>query len=242
MLRLFVDGPLAAGAELALPPGPTRHVQVRRLQPGEPVVVFDGRGGEWSATLLRIARDVVHLRVDAHLAADRELPLAVTLAVGMPANERMDILVEKATELGVAALQPLHTERSVLRLAGERAQRKREHWQALAVAASEQCGRTRVPLVAPVQDLTAWLRGLDGAGKAGERAARWLLSPAPEAPRPVRPQAGGRLIVLSGPEGGLAAGEEAAARDAGFEPCRLGPRILRAETAPLAVMAWLSLS
>ncbi len=242
MLRLFVDGPLAAGAELGLPPGPTRHVQVRRLQPGDPVVVFDGRGGEWSATLLRIARDVVHLRVDAHHAVDHELPLAVTLAVGMPANERMDILVEKATELGVAALQPLHTERSVLRLAGERAQRKREHWQALAVAASEQCGRTRVPLVAPVQDVTAWLRGLDGAGKAGEPATRWLLSPAPEVPRPVRPQAGGRLIVLSGPEGGLSAGEEAAARDAGFEPCSLGPRILRAETAPLAVMAWLSLS
>lgn len=242
-LRLFV-GPLRLppGQDLELPAGAARHLQVRRAQPGDAVELFDGQGGAWQAEVRAMGRQSVRVRLGEPVAVTPELPVALTLAVGMPANERMDILVEKATELGVAALQPLHTERSVLRLAGERAQRKREHWQALAVAASEQCGRTRVPLVAPVQDVTAWLRGLDGAGKAGEPATRWLLSPAPEVPRPVRPQAGGRLIVLSGPEGGLSAGEEAAARDAGFEPCSLGPRILRAETAPLAVMAWLSLS
>jgi 16S rRNA (uracil1498-N3)-methyltransferase len=156
-IRLFVETPLAANTEMALPPGPARHAQVRRVQPGEALVLFDGHGGEWLARITSMGRSEVRVAVETHIAADRELPLAVTLAVGMPANERMDILVEKATELGVAAIQPLLCERSVLRLAGERAERKREHWQAVAVAASEQCGRTRVPVVEPVRALGAWL-------------------------------------------------------------------------------------
>ena len=237
MLRLFVDPALAAlapGRALDLPPGPARHVQVRRLQPGDELVLFDGRGGEWSARVAAMGRQSVRVEPVEPVAADRELDRVVTLAVGMPANDRMDWLVEKATELGVAALQPLVCERSVLRLDGERAERKREHWQAQAVAAAEQCGRTRVPQVQPVRRLGEWLAvGLPAA-------TRWLLSPQADA-RPQRPAAAVPVIVLSGPEGGLSPAEETAARSAGFVDLGLGPRVLRAETAPLAVLAWLGL-
>ena len=234
MLRLWVESPLAAGVELLLPRGAARHAQVRRLQPGDAVVLFDGRGGEWQACVTRMARDAVQARAERFVEVERELPLAVTLAVGMPANERMDILVEKATELGVAALQPLLCERSVLRVSGERADRKCEHWRALATAASEQCGGTRVPRVETVVPMRTWLAGLRGT------QPRWLLSPAAGAPRPTRPP-GTALLVLSGPEGGFTAEEVEAAQRAGFAPYSLGPRVLRAETAPLAVMAWLAI-
>ncbi|MDP3086339.1 MAG: RsmE family RNA methyltransferase, partial [Rubrivivax sp.] len=129
-IRLYVDTPLHEGAEMSLPPGPARHAQVRRVQPGDALILFDGGGGEWPARVLAMGRSEVWVAVGANLPVDRELALAVTLAVGMPANERMDILVEKATELGVACIQPLVCERSVLRLSGERAERRREHWQA----------------------------------------------------------------------------------------------------------------
>jgi 16S rRNA (uracil1498-N3)-methyltransferase len=186
----------------------------------------------------------------------------------MPANERMDALVEKAVELGAARIQPLHCERSVLRLAGERAERRREHWQAVAVAASEQSGRTRVPEVAPVRALLGWLAALPGAPAGpGQDAApgtsppdRWLLSLDEQAlpiaqhlarhlvrqtpGRPAGPpgNAPGALCVLSGPEGGLTAEEQAAARACGFAPVSLGPRTLRADTAPLAALAWIAAS
>jgi 16S rRNA (uracil1498-N3)-methyltransferase len=181
-----------------------------------------------------MGRQAVQVEVLAHEAVDRELPLPVTLAVGMPANERMDWLVEKATELGVAQVQPLHCERAVLRLEGDRAARKVAHWQALAVAAAEQCGRTRVPVVQPVRHLPDWLPTVPAA------ARRWLLSPQ-AVDAPVRPATGAAVVVLSGPEGGLTAAEEDAARAAGFAAVALGPRVLRAETAPLAVLAWLGL-
>ena len=151
MLRLYVDAPLAAGQRLDLPPGPARHAQVRRVQPGDALLLFDGRGGEWQARVQAMGRQSVHVELLAHAAVDRELRPRVTLAVGMPANERMDWLVEKATELGAAALQPLLCERSVLRLQGERAERKREHWQAQAVAAAEPVSYTHLTL--PTSDL-----------------------------------------------------------------------------------------
>jgi len=234
--RLYVDLPLSRGLELALPAGAARHVQVLRLQPGDTITLFNGTGGEWSARVLRMgARQEVDVAVDVQHAAERELALDVTLALGMPANERMDTLVEKAAELGAAALQPLIAERSVLRLAGERADKRREHWQGVAIAACEQCGRTRVPTIAPVRPFAAWL----GALPAG--ATRWLLSLDDDAePLPARPPAG-PLLVLSGPEGGLSPAEQQAARSAGFVSLRLGPRVLRADTAPLALLAWIAL-
>ena len=227
--RFFVDLPLAAGASLTLPAGASRHAQVLRLQPGDSVTLFDGGGGEWQADIAQMGRKDVQVTVGPHRAADPELALSVTLAVGMPANERMDDLVEKATELGVARIQPLVCERSVLRLSGERAERKRDHWQAVAVSACEQSGRTRVPVVEPVRTLSAWLRDLPAEG-----AQRVLLSTAESPPLPM---AQGAVIALSGPEGGLSAAEEQAARAARFQPASLGPRVLRADTAPLAALA-----
>ena len=237
MLRLFVDepdAPLAPGQAFDLPPGAARHVQVRRLQPGAALTLFDGRGGEWQAQVLAMGRQQVQVRVGAHEAAERELPQAVTLAVGMPANERMDWLVEKATELGAAAVQPLVCERSVLRLDGERAERKREHWQAQAVAAAEQSGRTRVPRIGRPLRLAEWLPTL-----GARPGPRWLLSPAGARPLPAA-AAAAPVLLLSGPEGGLSPAEEDAARAKGFQAVQLGARVLRAETAPLAALAVLA--
>lgn len=230
--RLHVPLPLREGLDCELPEGAARHVQVLRLQPGDALTLFDGRGGEWAAAVTAMGRREVSVRVGAFADASRELPLAVTLAVGMPANERMDALVEKACELGVAAIQPLVCERSVLRLAGERAHKKVAHWQGVAVAACEQSGRTRVPPVAPVMTLAQWLAAL--GAPAGER--RVVLSLRDAAPLPALREVP-RLIALSGPEGGLAEGEEDAARRCGFAPVSLGARTLRADTAPLALLA-----
>ncbi len=235
-VRVFVPLPLSEGQELALPPEAVRHVQVLRHQPGDVLTLFNGQGCDWPAQVLSMGRQQVVVRVGQGTAVDSELKLAVTLAVVMPANDRMDFLVEKATELGVAALQPLMSERSVLRLSGERAQKKQAHWQAVAVAAAGQCGRARVPEVAAVQALGSWLAGLPA-----EPQARWLLSPL--APQALQKSAWPthRLTVLSGPEGGLSREEEALAQRQGFVPQSLGPRILRADTAPLAVLACASL-
>ena len=238
--RFFVDQFLQADALLTLPEGPARHVQVLRLQPGAPITLFDGRGGEWAASVVQMGRSEVSVKLGARIDADREAPLRVTLALGMPANERMDALVEKATELGVCALQPLLCERSVLRLSGERAQKKVAHWQAVAVSACEQSGRTRVPSVAPVSSVSAWLERWRDAPAGG--AARWVLSLRDAVPiATLRPPSEG-VVCLSGPEGGLSQAEEAAARGAGFVAVSLGPRVLRADTAPLAVLAHLALA
>ena len=232
-----------------------------RLQPGDPLVVFNGSdGADWPAEIVRIGRRDVEVRLGAPQAVDRELDSDVTIAVGVPANDRMDALVEKAGELGAASIQPLVCERSVVRLAGERAEAKRAHWQAVATAASEQCGRARVAAVRPVASLAAWLESLPPA--ADER--RLVLSLAPSALDPERAlapaaalaagddpvrlsngdgnvAARARVVVLSGPEGGLAPAEERAALAHGFLAVGLGPRVLRADTAPLALLAWLGL-
>lgn len=244
--RLYLEAPLSADAEFALPAGAARHVQVLRLQPGESVTLFNGQGGEWQADILRMGRQSVEVRVVAHDPVERELPIAVTLVAGMPANDRFDWLIEKATELGAAAIEPVVCERSVLRLSGERAERKREHWQAVAVAAAEQSGRTRVPVIAPV-------RSLPQAAALAAREAdvpNWLLSLADAVPMAERMAQDlgermgaetGRLRVYSGPEGGFSAAEEALVRSIGARAVSLGARVLRSETAPLAVLAALGL-
>jgi 16S rRNA (uracil1498-N3)-methyltransferase len=234
-LRLFVEAPLQAGAELVLPPGATRHAQVRRVQPGDTLWLFDGGGCDTPATVLAVGRSEVRLRLGAPQPVADALPVHVTLALGMPANERMDTVVEKATELGAAAIQPLHTERSVLRLAPDRAERKRAHWQAVAAAACEQCGRARVPAVAPVRTLDEWLR----AAPPGLRLMLSLHADAvPMAELAAEVQ--GAIVTLSGPEGGLTPAEEDAARRHGFVAAALGRSVLRADTAPLAALAWIA--
>lgn len=235
MPRFHCPEPLTAGLSLQLPAGAARHVQVLRLQPGSGVTLFDGTGGEYDAVVEHMGRSEVRVRVDAHRAVEREAAREVHLAVGMPANERMDWLVEKATELGVASIQPLLAERSVLRLSGERAERKRAHWQGVAIAACEQSGRNRVPLVREVVELGRWLAA------APPQALKLVLSFSPGAQALSTAAAGNAALVLSGPEGGLSAREEEAALAAGFQPVTLGARVLRAETAPLAVLAALTL-
>ncbi|MFP5249911.1 MAG: 16S rRNA (uracil(1498)-N(3))-methyltransferase, partial [Acidobacteriota bacterium] len=181
-----------------------------------------------------------------HLPVERELSPAVTLAVGMPANERMDWLVEKATELGAAAVQPLMTSRTVLRLEGERAVRRAAHWQAIAQAACEQCGRNRIPVVHAAAGLEVWLASLPP--QAGTVARCVLSAPGQGQALSFAAWVGAAagwsaLTVLSGPEGGLSPEETSLAVRAGFVPVSLGPRVLRAETAPLALLgAWAALS
>lgn len=229
-MRLYIPpehAALSAGV-VQMPEATARHVKALRLRPGDAVTVFDGLGGEWDARL----RDVRTLLLERHRAVEREAEVQVRLAVGMPANERMDALVEKAVELGAALLQPLLTRRSVLRLHGERAVRRVAHWQAVAIAACEQCGRNRIPRIAPVATLAEWLQQLE---REPDAAHRCLLSPA--ATTPLLPYAAGDAVwLVSGPEGGLDAQEQALLVTAGFRPVSLGPRVLRADTAPLAAL------
>lgn len=237
--RLHVDAALSEGSPLDLPPQAARHAQVLRLQPGAEVTLFNGQGGEWAARVVTMGKRDVQVQVGAHDAAERELPVAITLAAVVPAGDRMDFMVEKATELGVAAIQPLLSERSVLRLSGERADKRRAHWQAIAVAACEQCGRNRVPAVATPLALAAWLAALPPARPAQQ--ARWLLGWRDAAPWRGATSDHNSVLVLSGPEGGFTEAEEALARQLQFETICLGERILRADTAPLAVAAALAL-
>jgi 16S rRNA (uracil1498-N3)-methyltransferase len=233
MPRFYCPTPLATGLALSLPAGAARHVQVLRMQPGDGITLFHGEGGEFDATVTRMGRSSVEVEVGTHHPVEREAARAVHLLAGITANERMDWLVEKATELGVASITPLVAERSVLKLKGERAEKKRAHWQSVAVAAAEQCGRNRVPMVHAAVTLGQWLP----TAPAGER---WVLSLSPGT-QPLAQMTGSAAVtVLSGPEGGLSPAEEATALLAGFAPVTLGPRVLRAETAPLAVLAILT--
>jgi len=236
MPRFYCPVPLQTGWAISLPAGAARHVQVLRLQPGDAITLFNGEGGEFDATVTRMGRSDVDAEVGAHRPLEREAARAVHLLAGITANERMDWLVEKATELGVASITPWVAERSVLKLKGERADKKLAHWQGVAVAAAEQCGRNRVPVIHPAVTLPQWLV------RPTVDAERWVLSLAPGTQALGAVNTGTRpVVVLSGPEGGLAPTEEAAALAAGFQPVTLGPRVLRAETAPLAVLSVLTL-
>lgn len=239
MPRFYCPTPLVTDALLELPAGAARHVQVLRLQPGDAITLFNGESTEeFDATVTRMGRSDVQVQVGAPRATAREPARRVHLAVGMPANDRMDWLVEKATELGVASIQPLMTERSVLRLAGERAEKKVAHWQSVAISACEQCGGNRVPTVHPMQTLTQWLKSVSATDSA---TARLLLSLRDSnAPVAALPHSALPAWFLSGPEGGLSAAEEDAAMATGFVPVSLGPRVLRAETAALAALTLLT--
>ena len=238
MARFFCPLPLHTGDVLSLPPSAARHVQVLRLQPGDGITLFNGQGGEFAAAVMRMGRSEVEVQIGAHNATERESACAVHLLAGITANERMDWLVEKATELGAASLTPLTAERSVLKLKGERAEKKLAHWQGVAVAAAEQCGRNRVTRIDEAQTLAAWL-----AQHPAGTGVRLVLSLSPGT-QPLRTAVQGHtdVTLLSGPEGGLTAAEETLALAAGFVPVTLGPRVLRAETAPLAVLAALTLT
>ena len=240
MPRFHCPVPLATGDTLVLPSGAARHVQVLRLQPGDIITLFNGGhqglGGEFEATVIRMGRSDVEVTVAAHNPVEREAARRVHLVVGMPANDRMDWLVEKATELGVASIQPLMTERSVLRLNGERAEKKQAHWQSVAVAACEQCGLNRVPMVHGILTLAQWAKT-----QMPDAAPKFLLS-LREDSQPLQTAMTTSAVgaesftFLSGPEGGLSDAEEQLALHHGFVPVSLGSRVLRSETAALAAL------
>jgi 16S rRNA (uracil1498-N3)-methyltransferase len=232
-IRIHVDAPLAVGLALALPAQAGEHVaRVLRLTAGDPITLFNGDGHDYSATIDAVGKREVLVRVLAAEHVDNESPLALTLAQGVARGEKMDLIVQKATELGVARIVPLLTERSEVKLEASRAEKRLAHWRAVAASACEQSGRARLPDVLPAVSLDSWLRGLEADGALrlallpeGTRRASELRFPA----------AGGLLVV--GPEGGLGVRDTAALAEAGFEGLKLGPRILRTETAGLAALA-----
>jgi 16S rRNA (uracil1498-N3)-methyltransferase len=235
--RVFVAAPLASGQTVTLSASAAGHVvRVLRLKPAESLTLFNGEGGEYSAILERLQGDAVQVRVGAHSPIERESPLALTLAQGISRSDRMDLVLQKATELGVTRIVPLTTDRSVVQLSAAQAARKLAHWRAITVAACEQSGRNRLPVVEAPETLEAFLAGEGAAAAAGH--ARVLLAPA--APRTFAdlPRIDS-CSVLIGPEGGLAPQEVAAATAAGFLALRMGPRVLRTETAALVALALL---
>jgi 16S rRNA (uracil1498-N3)-methyltransferase len=218
----------AIGQTLALPPAVAHHaMRVVRLDVGDRLTLFTGNGGEYAATILKADKRAATVRIDAFDPVERESPLAVTLAQALAAADAMDYAIRKATELGVAAIQPLACERSARAAVGERADRRLAHWRQIAIAACEQCGRNRLPQIVAAQPLAAWLRDWPSGGA--------IL--APEGARPLRALGMPPSALLVGPEGGFTARELAAARDADFVAVRLGPRVLRTETAGVAALA-----
>jgi 16S rRNA (uracil1498-N3)-methyltransferase len=239
MPRFFVASPLVAGEIMPLPDDVVRHVHVLRLQTDDTVHLFNGSGGEYRARLVEIGKRTAIVQLDEFIDREAEPPYRITLAQGVAGGDKMDWLIEKAVELGVTSVAPLTAERGVVRLSGERAARRQGHWQALVRAACEQCGRNRVPDVAVPQNLDKWL---DALPPAEDGELRLLLSPRAQlgfASLPASAPAAPITIVI-GPEAGFSAAEETTIVDAGFATLGLGPRVLRTETAGIAVLAALA--
>lgn len=230
--RVYIPGDIPLHGMLDAPTDQSHHLtHVLRLALGADLIVFDGKGTEYAAVIERIGKSRVTLKLSEGRQLNRESLLAIDLAQGISSGERMDYTIQKAVELGVRAIQPLATERSVVRLTAERAAKRVIHWQAVAVAACEQCGRNRVPDVLPVMALTAWLAGLSPG------ALRLTLAPGAAKSLRTIDSPNAPVVMLVGPEGGLSPRERHDAEASGFQSVSLGPRILRTETAALAALA-----
>ena len=233
--RIFSVEPLAGKTEVQLDEAASRHlVKVLRLGPGRPLILFDGAGGEYEAELIEGGKKA-RVKIGAFADEDRESPLAITLAIGISRGDRFDWVIQKATELGVAQIQPLFTERCEVKLSGDRLQKKLGQWQQIAISACEQCARNRVPEILPPLKFPQLLE------QTKERDALKLVlhhrtdaTLAELEAQSGRPQA---ALLLVGPEGGLSADEIDLALKQGFHPLRLGPRVLRTETAPVAALS-----
>ena len=235
LTRVHVSEPLTPGHRHTIEGDAANHImRVLRLRPGDPLALFDGRGGEHAARVEAFLKDAVIVEVGGHSATAVESPLSLTLAQGVSRGERMDWVVQKATELGVAGIVPVLTERTVVRLDAKHSERKLLHWRGIAVAACEQSGRTRIPDIVPPRELHEFLRQSNQAP-----AVRLLLSPSGTLHIDEVRLSDGGMIVLIGPEGGLTEAEQRAALDAGFQAVRLGPRVLRTETAAVAALTLL---
>jgi 16S rRNA (uracil1498-N3)-methyltransferase len=233
--RFYVDAPLRAGGSCTLAEDAAHHaIHVMRLREGDDATLFNGHGGEYAARVASMQKLRIALDVLQHLPVERESPLQVTLIQGVSSSDRMDLTVRKSVELGVSAIHPVLATRSVARPKGDRADSRRAHWQKIVISACEQCGRNRIPEVHPLLAVTDALRALPEGGMG------ILLSPRSELP--LSKAVGGKssFILAAGPEAGFDADEEAAFAKAGYTPVKLGPRILRTETAALAALAALS--
>ena len=230
--RFYSPQPLTPGATLDLPEEAAHHAaRVLRMKEGDQVRLFDGNGGQWLCRILRL-KPVPHVVLESFEESATESPLRVTLVQSLPASDKMDWVVQKCVELGVTAIQPVAARRSVIRLSGEKAERRARHWQSVAISASEQCGRTVVPAVVDLLDLPQYL-----ALPAAENELRLILAPGAEVRLRDMPPPTGPVTVLIGPEGGFEESELPMARSVGFQPVSLGPRVLRTETAGPAVMS-----
>ena len=233
LTRVYVDAPLASGMRVTLQGSAAGHLtRVLRLRVGEALTVFNGAGGEYAASIEHAHAGRVAVAIGELRAIERESPLTLTLAQGVSRGERMDLVVQKATELGASGLAPVLAERSVVRLTAQQADRRLNHWRAIAIVACEQSGRNRLPAIASPVPLKDFLRTSDGS-------MRLVLSPAATATLADLPRLVSAVTVLIGPEGGLAEAEQEAAVAAGFKPVRLGPRVLRTETAAIAALTLL---
>jgi 16S rRNA (uracil1498-N3)-methyltransferase len=228
--RIHCDLRLGPGAQFSLAPEAAQHVgKALRLKAGDALTVFDGRGGEYEATIQRIERDRVDVKVGAWRDVEVEAELAIGLVQGLPEADKMDWIIQKSVELGVAWIQPLVCDRSVVRLSGERAARREAHWRRVAVAACEQTGRNRIPEVRPILGFQSWIA-------MPASAERWMLAPG-EAPLASKARPEGPIELLIGPEGGLSDRERELAVLQGCQAVGLGSRVLRTETAPIAALA-----
>lgn len=232
-IRIHIHQPLQPGSEIMLPAPAVLHVaRVLRLRAGDALTLFNGNGHDYSCELSAVTPREVRTRVLSMQLVSNESPLRITLAQALARGEKMDWIVQKATELGVVAIVPLITERSEVKLAGARVDKRLEHWQAVAISACEQSGRARLPEIAAPQSLDAWLASL-----GDEDTARLALLPNGNvSPRGLTDTASG-IVLAVGPEGGFGERDVAALRASSFRDLRLGPRVLRTETAGVAAIA-----
>lgn len=235
--RFFVSHPLPrpcpSATTFAVDESVVRHLQVLRITTGESITLFDGVGGEFLATVTSIGKRDATVTLDNFDAVERESPLQLTLVQALATADKMDLIIQKAVELGVTCIAPIASSRATMKLAGERAEKRIAHWQAIAVAACEQCGRNRVPLVREMQTLDQWL-------KNSFEGVRVLLHPDAEASLLASVYASRPIAILIGPEGGFTDDEIARANECGVIAAKFGPRVLRTETAGLAAIAALA--
>ena len=230
--RFYFPDALALGARVPLPKDAAHHAaRVLRMSEGDAVSLFNGDNHLYRARILRIEKQDIVVLVESRMALSCESALSILLVQGISSGERMDYTLQKAVELGVAAIQPIQAERSVVKLTGERREKRMQHWQNVVTAACEQCGRNKIPEVKPVSGLMDWLGGQGSEGQC------ILLAPAAEMRLRELAQPTGAMTLAVGPEGGFSDTEQTALLHYGFTPVRLGPRVLRTETAALAALA-----
>lgn len=232
MPRFFYPETLTIGQTITLPEAVSHHVNVLRLAPGAHITLFNGQGGEYVASITEMERKRTYAEIKTFSPTEAELPYGITLAQGLPEGSKMDWIIEKAMELGATAIQPLAAQRSVVKLSGDRIEKRRQHWQSVIISAAEQCGRNRLAHLGELSDFNSWISQQDLhkrlllSPRATQSLSDWARHHPPQA-----------VAVVIGPEGGLTEAEEELAARHGAILVQAGPRILRTETAGLAAIA-----